>query len=272
MVIATLFLSFLLNIINHGNLLIGILNTLLLFFSIYFYFKFSHQKLSLIKSSYLISPLIILIGAVPLFTRANDILIIFIAIGICLLTLFYLRAKFKKISILMIVVYLLFVSFYANGLIKAPFSFQANLLIFNDNWTNLYITQMKTESQYMPNIIRSFIFNSSVHFYVMLSKIADLFSLKNLYSALLIANIYPLIKGLVLDLKNWNKSKTLLIFCIFLISLSMEFSRSADMVNTNTFVLLSPFLIYFILRGFNSINKIIYLALFAISIVIATSP
>lgn len=272
MVIAALFLSFLLNIVNHRNILIGILNTLLLFFSIYFYFKFSHQKLSFIKSPYLNSHLIILIGAIPLFTRANDILIIFIAIGISLLTLFYLTTKFKKISILIIVIYLLFISFYANGLINPPFLFQANLIIFNDDWTNLYIAQMKTESQYMPNIVRSVIFNSSVHLYVMLSKIAALFSLKNLYDALLIANLYPLVKGFTLDLKNWNKSKTLLIFCIFLISLSMVVSRSVDIISINTFVLLSPFLIYFILRGLNSINKIIYLALFVISIVIAASP
>src|SRR3989338_9623838 len=270
MVIATLFLSFILNIINHGHILIGILNTILLFFSIYFYFKFSQQKLSFIKSPDLNSPLIILIGAIPLFTRVNYILIIFIAIGICLLTLLYLTTRFKKISILIIATYILFVSVYANGIIKLPFAFQTHLLIFNDDWTNLYITQMKTESQYMPNIIRSLIFNPAVHFYVLLSKIAGLFTLKNLYDALLIANIYPLVKGLTLDLKNWNKSKTLLIFGILLISLSMVVSRS-EKIN-NTFLLLSPFLIYFILRGLNSINKTIYLALFIMSIVIAIGP
>lgn len=262
MVIATLCLSFLLNIINHGNILIGILNTLLLFFSIYFFFKFSHQNFN--------SPFIILTGATPLFTRENDILIIFIAIGICLLTLFYLTTKFKKILILVIIAYLLFGSFYANGLIKPPFSFQANLLIFNDDWTNLYITQMKTESQYMPNIIRSVIFNPSAHFYVLLSKMAGLFTLKNLYDSLLIANIYPLLKGFALDLKNWNKSKTLLIFGTLLISLSMVVSRSVEI--NNTFLLLSPFLTYFILRGLNSVNKKIYIALLIISIVIAISP
>lgn len=272
MVIATLFLSFLLNIINHGSVLIGVLNTLLLFFSISFYLKFSHHKLLFIKSSYLNSPLIILIGAIPLFTRANDVLMILITIGICLLILFYLTTKFKKVSVLIIVMYLVFVSFYANGLVKLPFLFQTNLLIFNDDWTNLYITQMKTESQYMPNIIRSAIFNPSVHFYVMLSKIAGLFTLKNLYDALLIANIWPLIKGLSLDLKNWNKSKTFLIFCILLIALSMVVSRAVDIINLNTFLLLSPFLVYFILRGLNYVNKIIYLVLFIISIVIGTSP
>ncbi|OGE64796.1 hypothetical protein A3I48_00540 [Candidatus Daviesbacteria bacterium RIFCSPLOWO2_02_FULL_36_7] len=262
MIIATLLLSFSLNILNHGNILIGILNTLLLFFVINFYLKFSHQNFN--------SPLVIFIGAIPLFTRANDILVIFIAIGICLLILFYLTTKFKKIAISIIVMYLLIVSFYANGLIRPPFIFQPHLLISSDDWTNLYITQMKTESQYMPNIIRSLIFNPLVHFYVMLSKVAGLFALKNIYGALLIANIYPLVKGLSLDLKNWNKSKTLLIICMLLISSIMVVSRSEEV--NNTFLLMSPFLIYFILRGLDSVNKIIYIALFVFSIVVATGP
>ena len=270
MLIATLLLSFSLNVINHGNIIIGILNTLLLFFSVYLYFKFSHQKLSFTKFPHQGFSLIILIGAIPLFTRANDILFILIAIGISLLTIFYLTTRFKKISILIIVIYLITASFYASGLIKPPFSFQINLLIFNDDWTNLYITQMKTESQYMPYLIRSIIFNPSAHFYVMLSKIAGLFTLKNLYDALLIANIYPLVKGLTLDMKNRNKSKTFLIFCTLLISLSVVISRSVKI--DNTFILLSPFLIYFILRGLNSVNKKIYLAFFVISLFVAASP
>ena len=266
MVIAALLLSFSLNIINHRNILVGILNTLLLFFSIHFYFKFSRQKSLFIKRS----PLVVLIGAIPLFTRANDIFIIFMAIGISLLTLFHLTTKFKKISILIITIYFLFASFYANGLIKLPFSFQTNLLIFNDDWTNLYITQMRAESRYVPYTIRLLLFNSSVNFYVILSKMAGLFMLKNLYDVLLIANIYPLVKGLTLDLKNWNKSKKLVIFCILLVSLGMAVSRSVEVINT--FILLSPFLIYFILKGLNSVNKKIYLALFLFSIAIATSP
>lgn len=272
MVISALFLCFLLNIINHGNILIGILNTLLLFLSINFYFRFSDQKISFIKFQYLNFPLIILIGAIPLFTRANDILIITFAIGISLLTIIYLTTKFKKLSIAVIAIYILFVSFYANGLIKPPFSFQTHQLVFNDDGINTYISQMEIESQYMPNIIRAIIFNPSVFFYVLFSKLASLFTIKNLYDALFIANIYPLLRGLALDFKNWNRLKTLLICCILLISLSMTVSRSVEMINTNTFILLSPFLTYFLIRGLNSVNKIIYLALFAISVIIATSP
>lgn len=272
MIVAALLLCFLLNIINHGNILTGILNTFSLFLSIYFYLKFTDQELSFIKFTYLGSPFIILIGATPLFTRENDILIITIAIGISLLAIFYLKTIFKKISILIIIIYLLFVSFYANGLIKPPFSFQAHQLVFNDDGINVYISQMEMESQYMPYIIRSIIFNPLIHFYVMFSKLASLFTIKNLHSALFIANIYPLVKGLTLDFKSWNKSKTLLICCTLLISFSMIISRSVEIININTFILLSPFLTYFILRGLSFVNKLIYLTLFVISIIIATSP
>jgi hypothetical protein len=270
MFIAALLLSFSLNIINHRNIIIGIFNTLLLFFSIFFYYKFSHQKLSFFKFLSLGSPLIILIGAIPLFIRANSIFIIFVTIGIILLTLLYLSAKQKKVLLLMVVIYLILASFFAGGLIKPPFSFQTNLLIFKDDWTNLYITQMKTESQYMPHIICEVVFNPLVHVYVILSKVAGLYTLKNLYNALLIANIYPLIVGVTSGLKNKNRSEIFPFFCILLISLSVMFSRSEEI--NNTFLLLSPFLIYFILRAINSINKKIYFVLFLVSMVIATSP
>jgi hypothetical protein len=145
-------------------------------------------------------------------------------------------------------------------------------LIFNDDWTNFYISRMNLESQYMPNIIRSLFYNQSIHLYVLLSKIAGLFTLKYFINSFLIANIYPFAKGLSLDLKDWNKSKTLLVLYVLLIMLGMVASRAVDLVSVNTIILLSPFLTYFILIGLTSINNKIYLVLFVISIFIATSP
>jgi len=270
MVIIVLLLSFLLNIVNHGNILIGSLNTFLLFLSIYFYLKFSHQKLLFFKPLNFNPLLFVLIGVTPLFIRENNVFILLIAVVFNLIILSYLTTRFKRIFALIIVVYILVASFYASGLIKFPFLFQTNLLIFNDNWINLYITQMKAESQYMPHIMRVMIYNPLVVFYVMLSRVAGFFTLKNFYDTLLIANIYPLIKGFILDLNDWNRSKTLLVFCILLLSLGMLVSRSVEI--NNTFILLSPFLVYFILRGLNSINKKLYLVLFVISMLVATSP
>lgn len=271
MVIAILLICFLLNIIIHRSLLIGSLNTLLLFLSISFYLKLSYQKLSLIKSWNFLSPLALLIAVIPLFTHSYNIFIVFLAIGLCLLLLLYSTiSSFKNVLIFIILFYTLIASFYANGLVKLPFSLQSSQLIFSDDWINLHISQMQREALYMPYRIRLLIFNGSVYFYILLSKMVSLYMFKNLYDVLLIANLYPLVKGLILDLKDWNRSKTLIISCILLISFITVISRRVDIFDT--FILSSPFFMYFILRGFKSINKIIYLTLFILSIVIATTP
>lgn len=269
MIFAILLFCFTLNIINHGNILVGILNSLLLLFSIFFYLEFSHQKLSSFKSSFPVPPLIF-IAAIPLFTQNHDVFVILLATGTSLLFLYYFTSKFKKIVFLIIILYLLLSSFYASGVIKLPFLFQSNRFILSDDWTNLYISRMQVEALYMPYKLRLIIFNSSVYFYVLLSKVAGLFTFKNYYDVLLVANLYPLAKGLILDLKNWNRSKTLIILSIVLVSFVTVSSRSVDILKT--FTLLSPFLLYFILRGFNSINKMLYFVLFIFSIFIASSP
>lgn len=270
MVVATLLLSFIFNIINHGSISVAILNTALLLLSILFYLKFTHQNLSIIKSKSFISPILFLIGAIPLFIQKHDFFIILLTIGTCLLLLLYYSARnFKMILASIILLYIVITSFYANGLIKFPFSLQTNQFIFSDDWMNLYISQMQKEALYIPYKIRLLIFNGSIYFNVALSTAAGLFMFKNLYEVLLIANLYPLIKGLILDLKNWDKSKTFLILCILLISFITVSSRTVNIFDA--FTLISPFLMYFILRGFSSLNKIIYVFLFALSIVIATS-
>lgn len=270
MVIAILLICFLLNIIFHGNIFIGILNTFLLFLSIVFYLKFSSQRLSSIKSLNFISPLLFLIGAIPIFTHNYHFYNVLLALGLCILLLFYLSSSYKKLLVLIILFYILIASFYSSGLIKVPFSFQTQQFIFSDEWTRLYISQMQQEALYVPYKIRLLIFNNSIYLYTLLSKMVSLFMFKNLYDLLLIANLYPLAKGLILDLKDWNRSKTLIIIFVLLISFTTVISRAVNIFDA--FILSSPFFIYFILRGFKSINKIIYLALFILSVVIASSP
>lgn len=273
MIIATLLITFFLNIINHGNILIGILNTLLLFLSIIFYLKISQEKLSSIKSLSFISPILFLIAAIPMFAYKHNIFILLLAIGIIPLFLLYLNIKSTRLKVTLIIgifFYLALASLYASRLISFPFLFNDSLFLSSDYWVNLSISNMQKEALYLPYKMRFWVFNNSVYFYVLLSKMAGLFMLKNLYEVLLIANLYPLAKGLILDLRDWDRSKTFLIFCLLLISLIMVSSRTVNIFDV--FLLLSPFLMYFMLRGFSSINKAIYLILFILSIVIATSP
>lgn len=270
MIIAILLVCFLLNIVNHGNVLIGFLNTLLLFLSILFYLKLSSQKLSLIKSLNFISPLLFLVAGIPIFTHNYNFFTLFWALGLCLLLLLYSSSSYKKMLTLVIIFYVLVASFFVNGLIKLPFSPQSQRFIFSDDWIRLYISRMQDEALYVPYKIRLLIFNGSVYSYILLSKMASLFIFKNLYGLLFIANLYPLLQGLILDLKDWNRSKTLIVLCILLISFVTVISRTIDIFDA--FILSAPFFVYFILRGINSINKIIYLLLFVLSIVIASSP
>src|SRR3989344_3589019 len=270
MIIVILLTCFLLNLINHGNILTGILNTLLLFLSILFYLKFSYQKLPSIKSLIFISPLLIFIAGIPIFTHSYNIFIVLLALGLFLLLLLYSGSNYKKILTFVILFYVLAASFYANGLIQLPFSPQIDRFIFSDDWIKLYINQMQNEALYIPYKIRLLVFNGSIYFYILLSKMASLFIFKNLYDLLLIANLYPLVQGIIIDLKDWNKSKTLIILPIFFISFITVVSRTIDIFNA--FILLSPFFVYFILKGMPSINKIIYLLLYVFSLVMVFSP
>ncbi|MDO8429294.1 MAG: hypothetical protein Q7S88_01575 [Candidatus Daviesbacteria bacterium] len=259
-------LCLILNIFLHGNLLIGVLNVLILALILIFFEAFSAKKVSQIDPIYLF-----FLGVVPLFHQnPKHPLILFFAIGFILLLLIYTKLKFKLFLLPVIFFWILVAGFYAGEIITYPISFQSNLLVFNDNWINQAITGMQNEALYAPYPIRLLLFNGSVYLYVLASKIAELFTIKNLYNVLLLANLYPLVVGIALDIRSWEKRKRLFYLSLFGVALSIVSSRFID--NLNPFLLLSPFLIYFILLGFPSINKKIYLLLVILSLLIATSP
>lgn len=263
-IIILLLLCFSINILNHGNILAGALNTLLLFLSISFYLFTSKRKISSLKS-----PFLLFMAVTPIFTRNNDIYTILLSIGLILSVLLYLRIKFK-IMLIGLFVYIIIVSLYISRIISFPLVVHHNNLIFADDWTNLYISQVQKEALYVPYKVRLLLFNQSINIYILLSKLVDLFIFKNLYDTLLIVNLYLLLKGIWLYLKSWSRENTLIVVCVFLISSPVALSRSFDIFSF--FTLLAPFLIYFVLKGFESINKLTYLILFILSIIIETSP
>lgn len=256
---------FLLNIANHGSVITGILNIFFLSLILLFYQSFSNRKLSLVD------PIcFMLLGIIPIFIhKLVDIKVIFLAIGLVFLMIFYLKTKINFL-ISAIFLYSIIIALYTGQIINPPFSFQSDRLISSDNWTNLAIKRMQDEALYMPYTFRLIIFNGSVYLYVVLSKLVELFMIGNLATALLIANIYPLVKGIILELKSFDKRKFLMIFGMLLISFTIVLSRSVDVFNT--FYLLAPFLIYFIIQGLYLVNKKIYLTLIIFSIFIMTSP
>ncbi len=256
---------FFLNIIIHGHILIGVLTSFLFALSLFFFENFSQQKLSSIKFPYLI-----FLAIMPVFIHYYDkpILIIF-SIDIISLFLIYLKTKFYYL--LPLIFLSIFIgSMYATEIIKPPFLFHPDSLIFNDHWTNEAIAGMPKGALYLPHSIRPLVFNSSVYFYVLISKTAELFMIKNLYDVLLFANLYPLIKGVILDFRSWNRQKTIISLCIFTVAFTTVSSRAVDIFNT--FLLMSPFLTYFILRGLGFINRKIYILFLIFSLFIVTSP
>ncbi len=129
---------------------------------------------------------------------------------------------------------------------------------------------MQKEALYIPYRIRLLIFNNSVYLYVILSKFTDLFMIKNISNTMLLANLYPLVKGIVLFIKSSDKKRAPIMLSFLLISFIAVTSRAIDIFNT--FLLLSPFLVYFILLGIGFVNKKLYFLLFIVSILLINSP
>ncbi len=263
---AILLFCFSLNIVSHGSILLGAFNTLLLGLVLLFFQNFSGKKILSIQF-----PFIVLLGTMPLFTHYyKDILIVFFAIGIILLFLIYIKVRFKFFLIFTIFLYISIATLYAGEIIRLPLSFQSDWLIFSNTWTNQAIAGMQKEALYIPYSIRPIIFSKSAYLYVMLSRFTDLFMINKISNVLLLANLYPLVKGIILYLNPWDKKRSLIILSFFLISFIAVTSRAIDVFNI--FLLLSPFLVYFILLGIGSINKRVYFSLIILSFFLVTSP
>lgn len=240
--------------------MVAIINSLLLALSLYLFEQISGRKIHSIGFFYLS-----LLGILPIFNHLYDLKMLFFALSTICLFIAYLKTKFK-IFLTLTVALLITGSFYGNEIIKFPFKFQYERLIFFDRWTNQAIAQMRTEALYLPRLFRPLVFNPLVYLYLIASKISEMFMLKNLYDTLLFANLYPLFTGIVLDFKSWDMKKFLIPVGLLLVSLSSVLSNGVDIFNT--FILMSPLLLYFILLGFGKINKRLYLLLLIFSLIL----
>ena len=84
---------------------------------------------------------------------------------------------------------------------------------------------MQDEALYIPHTLRIIIFNGSVYLYVVLSKVAELFMIGNLATVLLIANMYPLVKGIIFQQSTQSIFLTSFVF-ITAFSVPEEFDLS----------------------------------------------
>lgn len=125
------------------------------------------------------------------------------------------------------------------------------------------IKKHQKDALYIPFRLRPLIYNDLIYINFSLSRIADFISLKTLYDILLLANLYPFFWGL--------KRKKFIAFAAILVALLLiGINKSPD--KFSSFFIISPILVYFILRGLEKVNTKIYLFLLAVSLVIITGP
>lgn len=176
------FLCFSLNIITHGKLLVGLINSLVFSLSIFFFKNLSA------KSSIISYIFIILLGAQNFILYFPYIYLTFMLI---------LQKGKSKNLLLFLGLSLFYISLISGGVIGLPFHVNTNQLIFNIPETNYAIAQHQKDALYIPFSIRPLIYSNLIYIYVFFTNIANFINFKNLYDVLLLANLYPLTSGFI---------------------------------------------------------------------------
>jgi hypothetical protein len=257
---------FILNIIKHNNIIIGILYVGIFALSLYFYQIYAGKKIITNNLIYLI-----FLGLAPLFNHyPKDPIVLLFTIITLVLFLVYLKVKSNKFVLCLVILWALFSGLYTSDIIKLPFLINKDLLIYSDNWSRQAINMLNIEALYLPYKIRPLIFNNGVYLYTLISNVFEIFTIKNLYEIVLLVNLYPLLSGVVLNIKKGVKERYIFYLYILIILLTTGISRAPD--NFSSLLLLSPFFVYLILVGLENINKKIYFILALLSFVILFSP
>lgn len=258
-------LSFLLNFFYHHNLLVSLLNCLILGLSIYLFQHLIDRKKTYFNFFFITS-----LGLVPLFNYIHNYALIAF-VPIFSLIILYWYKYFPKWYILVVwtIVFILG-NLYSGEVIKYPFEIQTTQLIFNSPEINYHINRHQEDALYIPYKLRQIIYSQTIYIYALLTNFFDFLNLKNLYQVLLLANLYPLFIGIYKVFRNENRFKSLFIVTFVATILVCGVDRSPD--KFQSLYPLSPFLIYLILLGADSINKKLYLFLLLLSVFILINP
>ena len=262
-------LCFLLNLLNHNQLLVAFFNSSLLILSILFFQRFSGKKISTITPIFLI-----LLGAIPLFHfNPEKIFINYAQLITLVLWLSAVTVKNKKVKYLLFfagIILLFWGNLISGKMLNWFLDLDKERTIFYVPSFQEAIVRYRGEALYVTYQLRLLIYSSLIYFYYLLTNIARLLSLRSLYDVLLIANLYPLFRGIILSLKS-PKAKNSFIYLGLLITLiAIGINRSPDKFNSLYFS--SPLLLYFILLGLEKINIKIYALLLFLSLIMITGP
>lgn len=159
---------------------------------------------------------------------------------------------------------------FVYALISATQILDTNRLIFGLDPIEDAISLHQRDAQYLPFRLRSALFNSSVYIYYFFQNIARFFNLKNFYDTLLLVNLYPLILGIVQHFRTPSRKSYGLGALMCLVLLSVGLTKSPD--KYQVMFASAPLWIYLAISGLPKIDRRIYWALAAITIIMVTSP
>ncbi len=251
-----------LDLFKHNPILVSLLNSSVLIFSFLFFEIHTKSKIE-------INPVFWLLFAfIPLFSFNPQSLIVNI-LQIAVILFLIIGAKFPQLkipffalSVVLLIAGILLVGklVYLNG------SVDHERLIFNNPLSQIVIEDRQKNAIYLPFKIRPFVYNYSIFIYSIFNNIFQLISFKSIFDILLIANVYPLINGFIVTLKNYKKYCLIYLF-LFLTLLILGINRAPDKFNSLYFV--SPIFLYLILLSFKNINKKVYSALLLFSLLMS---
>lgn len=259
-------LCFAANLILGNGFWVILGNVLIFWISVVFALSLLGKKLKDLGVLYLS-----VFSLLPLFhLPGRQTAVVFMVLLIILLLNLSLKVRVKWPIFLVLIISSAFLSLYLNNLVRFPFTFQSELIIFTERWGNQAILEMKNQALYLPFPLRGLVFNRAVYLYSLLANLAEFFNIKNFSEVIFIGNLYPLIGGVVNSFKRKVELKPYLFFFLLPVVIANGLSRFTD--NQNTFLLLSPIILVFCFLGLEKINKRIYFLLLVLSLIIYTSP
>lgn len=256
--------NFAANIVIHNNATLAILNSIFVSSSL---FLLTTKDILNFTISYKI--FIILLATIPLYLFPYSLPIY----SLSLLNLVFIAMLQKKfnIAVLLASVSVVLIGSVINSqaIDSANFNIHRSLLVLSNNYFES-TANMQNEAIYLPYRLRFIIFNNYHFLYLMLSRMVSVLSMYNLYSALLIANLYPLVLGVYKTIVENLRLTVPFLINILTISVIYAVSRHQDFFSS--LLLVSPFILYFILVGMKYVSVKYYAILLAASYLVYTSP
>lgn len=273
--VIALFVSLAVNFYIHRDFTLSVLNSLIIFGSGLLFIPWYEE---IEERDWRVALAIICLGFLPLafFSPGHIFVSLFLLVSLIFINL---GLRIKKVGIIFLILGFLTIAL-GELFITKIFDLSANYLItFNKDWlvfsTDLIPATIDKHRDeiYLPVLVSSVFYNKlTLSFYIFLSNIGKILSLKNLFDTLLIANLYPLVFGAYLFIRNMSKKRIyLFVYAWILITFfSIGINRSVDKFNGLYFLL--PVLVLFILIGLVRINKWIYLGLLILSLIFLMTP